>query len=547
MKMESRLILLLAAGMFAAYGEDLSAPVRPGGVEGRPFWNRYSIQFLYAPAFDFKPVEGAVRYRFTVTDDTLVDHVFESAKPTDALSPVWDAIPTGFAKVTVHGLDAAGRVCGEAGSRRFWRSAPFVPDVPWSYGEAATRYYAWLFEQPNTVSFREKGVPNGGKLDLLEIYPSKMNSSLIRAMIRYAKRCPERREAAMRTARNAADYMLSIAQPADAPLAHFTPTYWKKENQTGDFASVRYRGQNMLVYPAHMAEAYLDLHEATGERKYFDAALGIARTYERLQLENGTWYVKVWEKDATPVLEEGDAKPYYLIPTDVCLFLLRLGEKTGDNHWTALSDRAFAYLEKGPLETYDWAAQFEDTEQTRDYIGQSSVPPMAAAKLLLRRYPNDPARLAQARELARWVEDQFVAWRRPCRPDGRGILSEEHKGFNPQWDGSHPKYAFDNWVDVPTVSEKYRYMHPETSLGSALIRLYLDLHRATGEFLYLQKARAFGDGLVKFQAMHGGRNIPTHVWKNDCRGNDGANDWTNCGVSAAMGLEALSDATERTR
>lgn len=63
-------------------------------------------------------------------------------------------------------------------------------------------------------------------------------------------------------------------------------------------------------------------------------------------------------------------------------------------------------------------------------------------------------------------------------------------------------------------------------------------NRYSVQFLY---------GLVKFQAMHGGRKIPTHVWKNDCRGNDGANDWTNCGVSAAMGLEALSDATERTR
>lgn len=525
-------------------GEDLSVPVRPGGVGERPFWNTYSIQFLYAPAFDFKPVEGAVRYRFTVTDDVLIDHVFESAKPTDALSLVWSEIPTGFAKVSVHGLDAAGHVCGEAGSRRFWRAAPFVPEIPWSYGEAATRYYEWLFEQPNTVSFREKGVPNGGKLDLLEIYPTKMNSRLIQAMIRYARRCPERREAALKTARRVGDYMLSISQPASAPLAHFTPTYWKKDNQTGNFASVRYVGQNMLVYPAHMAEAFLDLHEATGEKKYLDAALGIAMTYERLQLDNGTWYVKVWEKDASPVLEKGDEKPYHLIPTDVCLFLLRLGAKTGDARWTALSDRALAYLERGPLKTYDWAAQFEDTNQTRGYIGQCSVPALGAGLLLLTRHPDDPRRIAQARELLAWVEDQFVAWRRPCRPDGRGILSEEHVGFAPRWDGSHPRHGFDNWVDVPTVSEKYHYMNPESGLSARIIGLYLKLYERTGEFLLLQKARAFGNGLVKFQAMSGGRKIPTHLWKNDCRGNDGHEDWTNCGVEAALGLETLSGVSE---
>ena len=154
----------------------------------KPFWNRYSVQFMYAPAFEFPTVAGAVRYRFVVTDDVLLDHIFESDKPTDRLSPVWDGLPVGYAKLAVYGLDAQGRICGISGERRFWRSAPFVPDVPWSYGEAATRYYGWLFEQPNTVSFREKGVPNGGKFDLLEIYPSKMNSSLICAMVHYAKR-----------------------------------------------------------------------------------------------------------------------------------------------------------------------------------------------------------------------------------------------------------------------------------------------------------------------------------------------------------------------
>ena len=535
------------AAVSCVAAEDLSKPVRPGGVDGRPFWNRYSVHFLYAPAFDFQPVAGAERYRFTVTDDRLVEHVFDATRPTDALSPVWNALPAGFAKVTVDGVDAGGRVCGRSGERRFWKSRPFAAAesrIPWGYGAAATRYFEWLFEQPNTVSFREKGVPNGGDLDLLEIYPSKMNASLIRAMLHYAERCPERREAALRTARAVADYMLSISQPADAPLAHFTPTYWKKENQTSDFASVRYRGQNMLVYPALMAGAFLDLYGVTSDEKYFRAAAGIAETYAKLQLANGTWYLKVWEKDASPVLEEGDAKPYYLVPSDVALFLLRFGRQTGDVRWTAIVDRAIGYLDCGPLRTYDWAAQFEDTEQTRGYIGQCSAPPMGVASLLLERFPHDERRLAQVRELVAWVEDQFVLWRRPCRPDGFGILSEKHEGFSPQWNGGHPKFVFENWFDVPTVAEKYRYFHPETGLSAKLIRLYLKLNRATGDALFLEKARAFGDGLVKFQAFAGGRKIPTHYWKDDFRGNDGHSDWTNCGVAAALGLEALSEAVE---
>ena len=58
---------------------DLEKPVRPGGVNGRPFWNKYSVQFMYPPAFDFAYVKNAVKYRFTVTDDVLANHVFEAA------------------------------------------------------------------------------------------------------------------------------------------------------------------------------------------------------------------------------------------------------------------------------------------------------------------------------------------------------------------------------------------------------------------------------------------------------------------------------------
>lgn len=184
-----------AAVVFAAHPAPcipVVRPVRPGGVDGRPFWNRYSLYFLHPPAFEFAPVEGAVKYRFTVLDDVLAEHVFEAERPTADLSPVWKDLPVGYARVT------------------------------------------------------------------------------------------------------------------------------------------------------------------------------------------------------------------------------------GDARWRGIADRAFAYIEAAPLRTYDWAAQFEDTNQTRDYVGQCSVPAFQTALLLLERFPGDAARVAQARELADWVEDQFVFWRHPCRSDGRG-------------------------------------------------------------------------------------------------------------------------------
>ena len=116
-------LLCLCIAALAAGASDESVPVRPGGVDGRPFWNGHSAKFIYAPAFDFKTVEGAVKYRFTVVDDALQVHSFESDRPTAPLSPVWKDLPTGYARVLVEGVDSAGRVVGKCGSRRFWRDA----------------------------------------------------------------------------------------------------------------------------------------------------------------------------------------------------------------------------------------------------------------------------------------------------------------------------------------------------------------------------------------------------------------------------------------
>ena len=50
----------------AQAAEEYLQPIRPG-YEGRnPFWNKFAKKFIYAPAFDFPEVEGAVAYKFTV-------------------------------------------------------------------------------------------------------------------------------------------------------------------------------------------------------------------------------------------------------------------------------------------------------------------------------------------------------------------------------------------------------------------------------------------------------------------------------------------------
>ena len=537
---------------------DVSRPVRPGGVNGNVFWNKSSLCFIYPPAFDFAPVEGAKSYRFTVTDGNLDEHVFSAALPYADISPVWSAVPVGYVRVRSEALDSNGRVLGVSGTRRFWKSAPYEPGAyapkPYSYTECAKRYYKTLFAHTNTQHFLRFGRPDG-YTDLLNIYPAKMNSALIRGMIRFAQIDPAHRESAMKIARNAADYMLCISQPADAPLAHFPPTYWKMEGQKSNFASVKYAGQNMLVYPASMAVAYLDLHAAVGDRKYLDAAVNIAKTYEKLQLENGTWYLKMWEKDASPVIEGNGNMPVKMLPTGVCRFMERLSRETKDGRWLKVVDKAFGYMEKGPLKTYDFAPQFEDTKPSANHTDLAAVVAINAARYLLARYPSDAARRAQAREIIRWTEDQFACWRKPCRADGRGIVSEPWHRFNPVWnpvcsmDGmpyGNWSESFDGWVDVPGVVEKYRWYVMINAVTALMIEAYLDLYRLEGDELSLAKAKTLGDSIVKVQAMGPDGEIATHwVMRDVLKGVHCTENWTNCGVGTVAALQDLAQVLEK--
>jgi len=86
--------------------EEYARPIQPGIPGERPFWNSHTCRFTYAPAFDFKPVEGATSYRFTVTHVevggkdlekrlTEKDWVFEAAEPWAALTPIWNDLPAG--------------------------------------------------------------------------------------------------------------------------------------------------------------------------------------------------------------------------------------------------------------------------------------------------------------------------------------------------------------------------------------------------------------------------------------------------------------------
>lgn len=492
--------------------------VHPGG-RGRPFWNAYSKWFLYAPAFDFKPVDGAVAYRFDARGADGLTISFVADSPTAALSSIWLDLPRGYVDVICKGVNTRGDACGESGTRRFWKKEPFrggYPSAVRSYDAAADLAYDYLLGLPSLAYLRENGRPDPKYS--LNGYPSKILSAEIKALVLIAERRKDRATDALLTARKAADHLIAGRLKTGTPLEHFTLTY-EGEGEYG--RSKANAGQNMLVYPAMAGSAFLSLYRAVKETKYLDAAEKIAATYLKLQGEDGTWPLKVYEKDVSPV------GPNRLIPTPVIDFLEELFDVAGKTAYRQAADRAFAYVEGGPLKTYNWEAQFEDTNLSTPYSNPTKHEACSTAIYLLQRYPADSARLNQARELLRWAEDQFVWWNVPYGKNPR----RESQSWD-DWGGGE-------WI-LPGVQEQQGLWSPVDASAAKLIRTYLALYRAAGNPLDLAKARALGNSITRAQWDDG--CIRT-FWVKADRNDDRYHVWLNCHLDSAAALNELAAMT----
>ena len=386
-----------------------------------------------------------------------------------------------------------------AHARSFHRAAVFAGPYPAAtrdYRDAAARVYAAVYNLPHVQAWLTSDDPPEG-YDLY-CYPTKILSSMIRALCRYAgsQSCsdPLAGSRALAIARRMADWLIAHSQPEGAPLAHFPPTYWGDRRDV----AVNYAGQNMLGYPAHAVHAYFDLAEATGETKYRDAALAILRTYVRLQGDDGTWPLKVRESDGSPV------RANRLLPGR---YLLGAFDRGGAD-FAAARDRAVAFVERGPLADWNWDGQFEDMDPMPPY---RNLQKGRAVDTALRLF--EMGRNAEALEIVDWCEDQFTVWSDPIH----------------HMDWQHWK--------TPTALEQYDYYTPiDASMGD-MIGAFAAAYRATGARLYLEKARALADNITRNQRADG--TIPTYF---DSRN---GSDWVNCMVYVADRLEYLSD-IERT-
>lgn len=503
--------------------EDLLHPVRPVGIDGQEGWNERARLFLYPPTFAFTELANAVKYRYTVTDETNAQHVFEADRPTASLAPVWSCLPTGWTTVDVVGIDGAGTSLGIAGSRRFWKKCAFRPGsylpAKRAYGAAADLAYDNVFHSKQVRCLAETG--DIDRTYPHNCYPAKMVSAVVEAMTHCAARDPARRDAMLGIARHAADWLIAQSIAAPSALAGFPPTYEYHEEAAGFEAPARIAKEradiSMNIYPAVVGRAYLKLYQTTRDEKYLDAAKKIADRYLVLQGEDGSWWLEQRISDGQPV---GSSR---VLPIETIIPMLEtLASISGEGKYRGSADSAFAFIERGPLADWNWQGQFEDTPAAAKFMNLTKHGACSTAIYLLRRFPNEKHRLAQARELLRFAEDQFVFWERPYTAE-----SEPKEGFtrNRPWEGG--------W-HCPSVTEQYSCYRPIDASSAKLIRTYLALHQAEGRETDLAKARALGDLVTRMQRDDG--FIPTFFVDDAACAND---NWQNCMIATAVALEQL--------
>ena len=511
-------------GLEARVAEEMTHVVRELGVDGQPaIWTGpKACQFLYPPQFAFTNVSGAVKYRFEATDAKGVKATMDAKRPTAPLTPIWTKLTENAkVKLVVSGLAADGRAIGVAGTREFWKLERFrpgaYPAAKRSYAEAAAKLYDYIFELPSMQYLLKNAKPDPEYN--LNGYPAKMHAATIGAMVRYAKVRPERAAEAMKLAHIAADYLLSVSVKAGEPLEYFPPTYDhpKPGHGLGGTGPAN-QGKNMLIYPASAGGAYLELHGATGEAKYLEAARRIADTYLRIQGEDGTCPLMVEEKTGKPI---GRNRAF---PLGICGLMEGVFAATGEAKYLEAADRGLAYIRRGPMTDWNWEGQFEDVAPSGKYGNLTKHPPCETAILLLRRNGNDPETVKFAREVLFFTEDQFVCWRTPCDEKGAGP-----RGIG-GWDSNYRTWS------CPAALEQWHCYVPIDASAAKVVNTYLAYWRVTHDELALAKAKALADAMVNVQQDSG--RIPT-FWCNSYP-KDPLSDWVNCLIASAEALELLA-------
>lgn len=532
--------------------KEYQTPLRPYKEGVSPCWNTYAKDFKFAPVFDFKKMDGAAKYRYTVWQDSessyfwttpmqqRPDNMFPKHQPTDttagfftgiditapsavswsfvakspneSLAPIWRRIPVGNSRLIVEAMDESGKVLGVVGDRLFIRDFPFegpYPEAPRPYRECAVWGCRYVHTMPAIQSWLTSAEPDMSYRH--NTYPCKIIGATIRIELLLAKLAPSMADECLTIAKNAASFLIAQSQPDSAVLAYFPPTYYKKLVAS---ANVENQGTTMMMEASSAAQAFLDLYDYTGEKQYFDHAIGIAETYRRIQNEDGSYPVKVY-------LGTGEASAdSHAMLHPLLMFLQRLHNQYGIDDFLDTQSRGENWMHSVAVRKFDMHGQFEDVSVLgwKPYMNLTNSTSGPYASYLLRKDVVSDEDMKDVNDLMHLCEDQFVHWN--ALPNRDGFRQ----------------------IPTPGVYEQYEYRVPIDNSNCNVANAWLDMYERNGDELAFAKAKALVDAIANVQNKSNGR-IETTWDMRSYKSDAGRAFWINCSLASVQIFMRMAELT----
>jgi maltose/maltodextrin transport system substrate-binding protein len=484
-------------------------------------WNAYSKQFIDAPTFRLLPIPETRTYRATITQGQRNWRI-ESDRPDVALTGVWKEIAAKKFSIAFEWIDANGKNIASEPAYPRVKAPDFggFQEPPADWHAAADRGTQYLIDVAahGKAPYREAGVPiwiwsaatpyKDAPEGLNVSYPCITVPNVIWGMMACVRAGAPQSKDAMRLARETADWSLKNRHPNEGKLPLFPYS-----TVAGGHFEGGLEGQSVnLLRASWYALGLVDLYEGDGKRdqQYLDYARHIATITAKFQALDGSFPYRI-NPNTGAVIET-----YSPAAIEFALLVDALKPYGVSNELLLAEQRAVRWMVSYVAATHHWQAIFEDVSMPQPYANLSQFESQMLIRYLCKHRDEDPAYLPAAEALNRWVEDQFVL-------------------FGP---GSE---SFDHPVKTPLVFEQFVCWYPMEGHTAHWITSLIELHRATGKQIYLDKAKAAGNAICAQQFDDGSFSTwgARSFVNGKVTGENTGGNWYNANVMAVEALYKL--------
>ena len=202
-------------------------------------------------------------------------------------------------------------------------------------------------------------------------------------------------------------------------------------------------------------------------------------------------------------------------------FLEELADVSKDEKYAVAARKGMSHLKK-TFETFNWEGQFEDVEVQRIPYHNLTLHTAISMFFYLCRDISSVSkeRIAEAREVMRFAEDQFIVWEQAGWAGSDNVWHERTKE-----ELQIKKWDWFRAYHVPCGLEQYRCYVPIDTAATKIVRFFLLMYKLEKKPLDLAKARALCDSLTRLQEESG--RIPTWAQRETVT-SDHQQDWFNC-------------------